>query len=256
MENIVRNSAWLYDFNNRNNILDIPFYIEYANRQKGDILELGCGTGRVALVLAEHGYFVTGIDLSKQMLIIFRQKLKARPSLANNITLIHGDMSDFCLKCEFSLIIAPFHAFQQLTDDDAIDKALINIREHLKAKGLFIINVFSPHPIMDESWCYPETIKWQQVDEITGNYVVKKYGGDKIDTENQIIYFHYAFEITNTAGKTERIVDELSLKYYYKNQLKSRIENAGFKIVEYFTNYEKTEYDQSEIIFVCEKKLT
>jgi len=53
MENTFENSAWLYDVDNRDNLtVDIPFYIDFAKRQKGEILELGCGTGRVALALA------------------------------------------------------------------------------------------------------------------------------------------------------------------------------------------------------------
>ncbi|HBR31024.1 MAG TPA: class I SAM-dependent methyltransferase, partial [Clostridiales bacterium] len=64
-----RNSAWLYDVDNRDILsADIPFYIEFAKKQNGEILELGCGTGRVSLVLAAEGFYVTGLDLSRQML--------------------------------------------------------------------------------------------------------------------------------------------------------------------------------------------
>ena len=76
MENLLRNSAWLYDVDNRDNLHDdIPFYLEYAKQQQGEILELGCGTGRVALALAADGFRVTGLDLSQQMLDVFRKKM-------------------------------------------------------------------------------------------------------------------------------------------------------------------------------------
>ena len=52
MKNRYRNSAWRYDPDNRDNLTaDIPFYIDFAKQQKTEILELGCGTGRVALAL-------------------------------------------------------------------------------------------------------------------------------------------------------------------------------------------------------------
>jgi len=89
---------------NRDNLHDdIPFYIECAEKQRGEILELGCGTGRVALVLAEKGFRVTGLVLSRQMLDIFCEIIKAKPESADKITLVHGNMADFCFDRKFAL---------------------------------------------------------------------------------------------------------------------------------------------------------
>ena len=255
MENIFRNSAWLYDVDNRDNLLDdIPFYIEYANQQQGEILELGCGTGRVALALATNGFNVTGLDLSEQMLDVFRAKLAGKPELADKITLVHGNMADFSFDRKFGMVVAPFRAFQALTDDRDIASSLVCIRDHLTEDGIFIVNVFNPRPIMDESWIYPETIQWERHDEQTGNYVVKKHWGDRIDTENQVIYPHFAFEVTYPDGRTERIVDDLALKYYYSSQLRSVIDKAGMEIAEEYSWYDKTPPGGREIIFVCRRK--
>ncbi|OZV13243.1 hypothetical protein CIW83_05045 [Tissierella sp. P1] len=50
--NIYENTAWLYDYDNRDNLTDdISFYKEYTLKLSGEVLELGCGTGRVALKL-------------------------------------------------------------------------------------------------------------------------------------------------------------------------------------------------------------
>jgi len=80
MKNLFRHSAWLYDIRGGryNFTADIPFYMDYASQKKGEILELGCGTGRVALILAYAGFRVTGIDLSQQMLAVFRKKTIAK----------------------------------------------------------------------------------------------------------------------------------------------------------------------------------
>ena len=255
MENLFRNSARLYDVDNRDNLHDdIPFYIGYARRQQGEILELGCGTGRVALALAAEGFHVTGLDLSRQMLDIFREKLAARPELAKKITLVHGSMANFTFERKFSMIIAPFRAFQCLTEDSDIENSLRCIRNHLADGGIFIVNVFNPRSAMDESWCFEETVQWERLDEKTGSYVVKKHGGDRIDTANRVIYPHFAFEVTYPDGKTERIVDELKMKYYYADQLRAAVENAGMEIAEEYSWYDKTPPGGREIIFVCERR--
>lgn len=257
MENLFRNSARLYDVDNRDILHDdIPFYLEYAKQQKSEILELGCGTGRVALRLAAEGFRVTGLDLSEQMIDVFREKLDDKPELANKITLVHGNMADFAFDRKFSMVIAPFRAFQALTDDGDINNSLSCICNHLSDDGIFIVNVFNPHPdrMTEQTWCYPETVQWERLDERTGNYVVKKHWGDKIDTANQIIYPHFAFEVTYSDGKTERIVDDLQLKYYFYDQLRSVIERSGMEITEEYSWYDKTPPGGREIIFVCGRK--
>lgn len=257
MGNLYRYSAWLYDVDNRDNLHDdIPFYLEYAKQQQGEILELGCRTGRVALVLAANGFNITGLDLSRQMLDVFRKKLSGRPELADRITLVHDNMAHFSLDRKFAMVIAPFRAFQALTDDSDIDNSLACIKRHLTDGGIFIVNVFNPAPgrMTEQAWCYPETVQWERFDEKTGNYVVKKHWGDRIDTVNRIIYPHFAFEVKFPNGKVNRIEDDLALKYYSIEQLRGVIRKAGMEITEEYSWYDKTPIGGREIIFVCRGK--
>jgi len=258
MRNLYRNTAWLYDTDNRDNLHDdIPFYIDYAKALDGEVLELGCGTGRVSLTLAHEGIKVTGLDLSDEMLKVFRQKIEADRGVKDKIRLVHGNMADFHLDKNFNVIIAPFRAFQALTVKSDIENALQCIHSHLSDKGVFIINVFKPFDIMDESWCYKEKVQWERLDESTGNYVVKKHWGDKIDLEAQVIYPHFAYEVTDKSGNTVRYIEDLCLKYYYENQLEDVVIKSAFQIVERFGWYDKRPISEAnrELIFVCKKKI-
>lgn len=257
MKNLFRNTAWLYDVDSRDNLRDdIPFYVEYAKKVGGEVLDLGCGTGRVSLALARQGIKVTGIDLSCQMLDVFKQKNDNELGLKDNITLIHGNMAYFNLGKKYGLIIAPFRVFQALTDNKDIESALICICNHLSDNGLFIINVFKPYAVMDDSWCYDEKVQWERIDEATGNYVVRKHWGDKIDVDNQIIYPHFAYEVTDKNGIKERFAEDLRLKYYYENQLEEVVTKSGFTIYERFGWYNKQSIEEAnrELIFVCGRK--
>jgi len=255
MENLLRNSAWLYDVDNRDIVKDdIQFYIDYAKSLNcKNILELGCGTGRVALSLAKEGFNITGLDLSDEMLDVFRAKID--DSVKNKIEVIHGNMANFNLNKKFDLIIVPFRAFQCLTDDKDIENSMNCVRNHLNDNGIFIINVFNPRMNLDESWCCPAKVQWERLDENTGNYVIKKYSQDKIDTQNRIIYVTFIYEVKDRSGDISTFEDKLKLKYHYENHLRDIVENAGLKIKEKFGWYDKTSVEEtkSELIFVCGK---
>ena len=168
-KNIYRHAAKVYDiiYGIEQPMPDIPFYREYAKQQcaengeRGEYLELGCGTGRVALPLAREGFCVTGLDLSRQMLDIFKENLAkeemAQPGISERVEVIHGNMADFSIGRKFALITAPFRAFQAVTVQKDIENVFACVREHLTDDGIFIVNVFNPYANpLDESWCREE----------------------------------------------------------------------------------------------------
>jgi|GEM_PF-141046 len=249
--NIFRRTAWLYDLENRDNATDdIPFYKEYAENLGGNVLELACGTGRVAMTLAADGHTVTGLDLSHEMLAEFRKKL-AGAGGAEHVRLVYGNMADFRFDEKFAMITTPFRAFQALTEDADIRSCLRLVREHLSENGRFIINVFRPYGQLDQSWLYPDTMRWESTDE-AGQHVARFDRGDKIDENKQVIDVHYTYTITRGDGAVEQVEDDLHLKYYYEEQLREMLEEEGFVIHEAFGWYDKTPVENNrELIFVC-----
>ena len=80
-----------------------PFFKEMAKRYGSPILELGSGTGRVSLMLAEAGHEIVGVELSPEMLEIAREKLQKLPETVQlRVTLHHSDITDFSLGKKFS----------------------------------------------------------------------------------------------------------------------------------------------------------
>jgi SAM-dependent methyltransferase len=268
-KNIYRRTAWIFDveYGKNHPMPDVPFYREYAklhcgeSGEKGDILELGCGTGRVALPLAEEGFRVTGLDLSSDMLDIFKIKLAektaARPELAGLMNVIHGSMADFSVGRKFALIIAPFRAFQAVTAQSDIEGTLACVREHLADGGIFIVNVFNPYADpLDESWVRAEKYDGEINDEKAGIRIKRYECRERIDLANQIIYPYIAYDVTYPDGRTERLVEPLQLKYYYSRQLRAEVEKAGLAVAEEYSWYDKSPPGGREIILICKKSKT
>lgn len=259
IKNLYRSAASLYDLENEKVNDDIPFYLDRAKQLAGEVLELACGTGRVTIPLAEAGYNVWGIDLSKEMLQQLKLKLKKlSKDVRQRIYIAHADMCDFQLDRSFSLIIIPFRSFQALTTEEQQRACLSNIQRHLAANGQFIVNVFRPYNkhkgthFIDASWVQSEKLDWETIDPKTGYKVRRTHIRRKIDLEKQIIYPDLIYYVTKPDGREDRIVEPLAMRYFYEDQLRELLESSGFVIVEEMGYYDKRPISEGpELIFVC-----
>lgn len=105
----------------------------------GPALELGIGTGRVALPLAEAGVEVHGIDASEAMLA----KLKAKPG-SDRIPVTVGSFADFSLPTPFRLVYVVFNTFFGLLTQDEQVSSFEAVARHLKPDGVFAMQAFVP----------------------------------------------------------------------------------------------------------------
>ncbi len=124
---------------------DIGFYERWSDQLGGAVLELGCGTGRVAWALADKGTQVVGLDRSPAMLRVAGTKAVGRP-MARAPRFVLGDMRDFNLPERFSLAIVPYRSFQFMLDPETQRSCLDSIHGHLRPGGRLILHLFDPDP--------------------------------------------------------------------------------------------------------------
>jgi SAM-dependent methyltransferase len=115
------------------------FLAELAGR--GPALELGIGTGRVALPLAERGIEVHGIDASEAMV----ERLRAKPGGAG-VSASIGDFADVGVEGRFSLVYVVFNTFFALLSQEDQALCLANVAQRLEEEGVFVVEAFVPDP--------------------------------------------------------------------------------------------------------------
>jgi ubiquinone/menaquinone biosynthesis C-methylase UbiE len=119
---------------------EMDFYQELASEVRGkgeSLLEIACGTGRVAIRLAQAGTQTMGLDLSSHMLEVAREKSKG----ISNIKWVDSDMCSFDLGEAFGLVIIPGHAFMNLNEAHEQVECLQCIYRHLKPGGRLVIHL-------------------------------------------------------------------------------------------------------------------
>jgi SAM-dependent methyltransferase len=121
---------------------DTEFYAEHCLHHAGPILELGVGTGRIAVNLAERGATVVGVDLSPRMLSAALRRASER-GVAHRLTLCATDFSVWLPNCQPAAIYAPFHALSHLPHLGAVRSTLRLAAALLEPGGTFAFNV--PH---------------------------------------------------------------------------------------------------------------
>src|SRR5918996_3787797 len=154
----------------------VAFLAELAG--EGPALELGIGTGRIALPLSQRGVRVHGIDLSEAMVA----RLRAKPG-AEDIEVAIGDFATTRVDGKFALAYLVFNTINNLTTQDAQVACFQNVAAHLEAGGCFVIEVGVPQL---QRLPPGETIRAFHVSET-------RLGFDEYDVANQgLISHHYS----------------------------------------------------------------
>ena len=131
----------LYHTHNSRDADDLDFWLDLAKRQGGPILELGCGTGRILLLLARARHQVFGLDRDAEMLLYLKSTIPE--SLRRSAHIFQGDMRAYHLSRTFPLIILPCNTYSTLPFGDRA-RTLDQVRRHLLPGGVFALSIPNP----------------------------------------------------------------------------------------------------------------
>ena len=234
---------------------DVAFYRDAARDFGDPVLELGCGTGRITMALAQMGKRVTGLDVSEKMLERATLKRSAlHTEERERVHLVQGDMAKFELGEKFKLIIIPFRPFQHLLEVRQQMDCLNCARKHLSPGGRLILDVFQTDA---ERMHDPVHMRETPITEY------KTGDGRQVRISERVAGFHRAeqindvemiYSVTHPSGKKERMVFAWPLRYFFRYEVEHLLARCGFRVTAEYGDFDRTPIhdDSPEMIFVAE----
>jgi SAM-dependent methyltransferase len=137
--------ADIYDAWSRSVTEDVAFYVDEARNAGGVVVELGVGTGRIAIPIARARVPVVGVDGSERMLDVCRRRAE-RAGVSHLLDLRVGDLRDPPVDPGAALVLCPFRSYLHLQTDAERRQALNAARRLLKPGGRLVFDVFMPAP--------------------------------------------------------------------------------------------------------------
>jgi SAM-dependent methyltransferase len=233
---------------------DVTFYCHAASTYGDPVLELGCGTGRITLAIAEAGYRIVGLDISEKMLDRATAKLHAlRGAARERVHLLQGDMTRFDFGEKFRSIIIPFRPFQHLLEVEEQIRCLQCIRQHLAPNGRLIVDFFQTDPERMHDPKFQRESLLIEYDLPDGRHVALS---ERVATYHRALQrnaVEMIFNVRHADGRIERLVMAWTLRYFFRYEVEHLLARCGFKLEATFGSFDGAALNDAspEMIFVA-----
>ena len=236
-----------YDLEHEGDDVDVRFYRALLERYRpGRVLELGCGSGRVTLPMAETaataGAEVVGIDLSEQMLAQARSKAdKLDPSARGRLVLEQGDIRTYSSPQPFDLVTVPCSTLSHLL---SLDDQLATWRQawrNLAPGGRFVVDVTMPDlaTYADSMQHPPRALVQLDIDAEApdeGSRLIR-YRTVRYLPHLQRARIHFLYDAFAASEAADRFVSDFESHVYFPRELELLFRLAGFEVEETWGDY-------------------
>lgn len=226
---------------------DVAHYVTLAIALGGPVLELGVGTARIAMAVADRGIDLVGVDLAPNMLEQARARIAKKPKrIGARIELVEGDMRTLRLDRRFPLVMAPFNAFQHLHRRQDVEAALATVRAHLAPGGRLAFDVLMPDP---ESLTRSPR-RWYKCKAITHPKDKRRYAYAEAfayDHDSQVQVTSMRF----TGHDEQEWVETLPQRQFFPRELEALLHYNGFLVERHdggFSEERVDEYAESQVL--------
>jgi SAM-dependent methyltransferase len=232
-------SAHFYDLFDRKENVD--FFYHYAAKA-GEILDIGAGTGRIAIPLARRGIEVCCVEPSLAMRRKFERKLQAEPQLWERITLVEGEAKSFDLGRTFPAAFLS-GSFDHLLDEDERLSALRNIGRHFPVGGVLVFDVFLG--LMNDTPLSPAGQA-----ELEGGEIRRFVGGKVLPGKKKEVVL--VFEVYKNGKMVEQIEERGLVGITDQEGVRRILSDAGFDVKREWGDYDFTPYEEGGSLLIVE----
>jgi SAM-dependent methyltransferase len=218
--------ARLYDPWSSSVIEDISFYVEEALAAGGGpVLELGVGTGRIAIPTAMAGVPVIGVDSSAEMLAVCRQRA-GEAGIADRLDLRLGDLRRPPVDERVALVTCPFRAYLHLATDEERLEALAAARDLLRPDGRLVFDVFAP--------------SHEDIEETDGRWIEREPGIDE-RADWDLVAKRLTLSVRGASGEST-----MQLSWLEPERWHSLLAEAGFEVAACYGWFDRRPYAGGE----------
>ncbi len=237
---------------------DVDFYVSQCGGISGQVLELGCGTGRILIPIATSGVTITGIDASEHMIDRCRAKLHGLVAeIQSRVTIRQQKMQDLSIDQKIEIVIAPSRVLQHLITIEDQLACLNRVYQLLPSGGRFVFDVFTIDlQSVGNLWSGEEIHAIEDMPIPNGKTLSYSYRVAQKHPALQYNDVEFIYSVTDVDGTTERHVDALPWRYYFRFELEHLLDRSGFRIIDQYGNFDQSPLadDSPEMIFVAEKR--
>ncbi len=241
--------ALTYDIVCYNFDADRTFLEHWAKLLGGPLLDVACGTGRMALHLAAQGYQITGVDVVPEMIARARQKA-AEKSIS--IEWVQADARNFHLHKQFSFIYMLGNAFQFFLTRQDQEAMLGCIREHLGREGCFLFETRNPSSSNLLEVRHPDPQIYTMPDG--GQLVVTEQ--QYYDPITQIQHYTSPYKWHFLGDKIVEKTYRTDLRYVFPQEMEALLHYNGFQVSDCYGNWQQEPFTATsrEMIYVCQRR--
>jgi SAM-dependent methyltransferase len=233
---------------------DIPMYLQRARINGSPILELGCGTGRILIPLAQAGFHVVGIELYPSMLKIAREKIaELDEPVRKRIKLIQADMSAFCLKQRFNMAYISANTIFHLPRQKQ-RKCLECVYYALKPGGEILIDCESHTIMITAQECIGLLCRCDDYDE-DGKPASVRSWITHIDVKSHIMQMRTEVAEKDCNNNISKRTYDNTFHWLDKDEMEQLLNRCGFRVTGIYGDWDMRRFSEGHhhMIFAATK---